>query len=98
MGCGRTVGIVSPRRISRAGGAIVWANWCRSRRECVGELVQVDGSEHWWFEGRGPQCTLLVFVDDATSRLNAIAVLPEKSFIRGVPFWLPICARDGQPT
>ena len=41
----------------------------RSRRECVGELVQVDGSEHWWFEDRGPQCTLLVFVDDATSRL-----------------------------
>ena len=41
----------------------------RSRRECVGELVQVDGCEHWWFEDRGPQCTLLVFVDDATSRL-----------------------------
>ena len=41
----------------------------RRRRECVGELVQVDGSEHWWFEDRGPQCTLLVFVDDATSRL-----------------------------
>ena len=41
----------------------------RPRRECVGELVQVDGSEHWWFEDRGPQCTLLAFVDDATSRL-----------------------------
>ncbi len=41
----------------------------RPRRECVGELVQVDGCEHWWFEDRGPQCTLLVFVDDATSRL-----------------------------
>ena len=41
----------------------------RPRRECVGELVQIDGCEHWWFEDRGPQCTLLVFVDDATSRL-----------------------------
>ena len=41
----------------------------RPRRDCVGELVQVDGSKHWWFEDRGPQCTLLVFVDDATSRL-----------------------------
>ncbi len=41
----------------------------RHRRECVGELVQVDGCEHWWFEDRGPQCTLLVFIDDATSRL-----------------------------
>ena len=27
----------------------------RSRRECVGELVQIDGCEHWWFEDRGPQ-------------------------------------------
>jgi transposase len=34
----------------------------RPRRACVGELVQVDGCEHWWFEDRGPQCTLLVFV------------------------------------
>ncbi len=41
----------------------------RRRRECVGELVQIDGSEHAWFEGRGPGCTLLAFVDDATSRL-----------------------------
>ena len=41
----------------------------RHRRECIGELVQVDGCEHWWFEDRGPQCTLLVLVDDATSRL-----------------------------
>src|ERR1700746_1908718 len=40
----------------------------RPRRDCVGELVQVDGSEHWWFEDRGPQCTLLVFVDDAPGR------------------------------
>jgi len=41
----------------------------RNRRECVGELIQIDGSPHWWFEDRGPKCTLLVFIDDATSRL-----------------------------
>jgi hypothetical protein len=41
----------------------------RNRRDCLGELVQIDGSEHWWFEDRGPQCTLLVYIDDATSRL-----------------------------
>src|SRR3954451_14651483 len=41
----------------------------RYRRDCVGELVQIDGSEHGWFEARGPPCTLLVFVDDATSLL-----------------------------
>ena len=41
----------------------------RRRRECLGELVQIDGSEHRWFEDRGEMCTLLEFVDDATSRL-----------------------------
>ncbi|MFA8363063.1 hypothetical protein ACEPT7_34920, partial [Burkholderia ubonensis] len=35
----------------------------------LGELIQIDGSEHRWFEERAPQCTLLVYVDDATSRL-----------------------------
>lgn len=33
------------------------------------ELIQIDGSEHHWFEDRGSACTLLVYVDDATSRL-----------------------------
>ncbi|MGS0979383.1 ISNCY family transposase [Burkholderia glumae] len=41
----------------------------RARRACLGELIQIDGSEHAWFEERAPQCTLLVYVDDATSRL-----------------------------
>lgn len=41
----------------------------RPRRFCVGELVQLDGSDHDWFEGRGPRCVLLVFIDDATSRI-----------------------------
>ena len=43
-------------------------NW-RERRACVGMLVQLDGSEHDWFEGRGQKCALLVFIDDATSRI-----------------------------
>ena len=41
----------------------------RLRRECFGELIQIDGSDHHWFEERGPSCTLLVFIDDATSTL-----------------------------
>lgn len=41
----------------------------RPRRACLGEMIQVDGSEHDWFEGRGPRCTLMAFIDDATSRL-----------------------------
>src|SRR3989441_5873648 len=45
----------------------------RPRRACFGELVQIDGSEPAWLEARGPVCTLLVYVDDATSRLMELA-------------------------
>lgn len=41
----------------------------RERRARRGELVQIDGSAHDWFEGRAPRCTLLVFIDDATGQL-----------------------------
>src|SRR5206468_521234 len=51
----------------------------RHRRDCLGELVQVDGCEHRWFEDRGPPCTLLVFVDDATSRLMHLRFVPSES-------------------
>jgi transposase len=43
----------------------------RERRACFGELLQLDGSEHDWFEGRGERCVLMVAVDDATSRTDA---------------------------
>jgi transposase len=41
----------------------------RDRRTRRGELVQLDGSPFDWFEGRAPECTLLVFIDDATNEL-----------------------------
>lgn len=41
----------------------------RERRSCVGELVQLDGSDHFWFEDRGPRCWLIAYIDDATSRI-----------------------------
>ena len=43
----------------------------RARRECFGELVQADGSQHDWLEGRGPAMVLLVLIDDATSKVVA---------------------------
>ena len=43
----------------------------RERRACFGELVQADGSLHDWLEGRGETMTLLVMIDDATSRALA---------------------------
>src|SRR5580698_8360604 len=51
----------------------------RRRRECLGELVQIDGSEHAWFENRGEMCTLLAFVDDATSRLMRLRFVASES-------------------
>jgi hypothetical protein len=42
----------------------------RERRPRFGELIQIDGSAHAWFEQRGPHCCLLVFIDDATSRIT----------------------------
>jgi hypothetical protein len=51
----------------------------RSRRECFGELVQIDGSDHRWFADRAGPCTLLVFIDDATSMLMELRFVPSES-------------------
>ena len=48
----------------------------RERRACLGELVQIDGSPHAWFEERGEKCNLLVFIDDATGRLMELYFTP----------------------
>jgi hypothetical protein len=51
----------------------------RERRPCRGELVQIDGSPHDWFEGRGPRCTLIVFIDDASGELLALRFAPSET-------------------
>ena len=43
----------------------------RERRACAGELVQIDGSHHDWFEGRRGPCVLMVMIDDATGLTEA---------------------------
>jgi transposase len=52
----------------------------RERRACFGELVQMDGADHDWFEGRSERCTLLVMIDDATGKLGALSFVPEETF------------------
>lgn len=47
----------------------VETHFWRERKETIGEMVQLDGSDHDWFEGRAERCTLLAFIDDATSRI-----------------------------
>lgn len=51
----------------------------RARRQYFGELIQIDGSEHRWFEDRGPYCTVLTYVDDATSRLQLLRFVESES-------------------
>jgi len=51
----------------------------RRRRDCLGELVQIDGSDHAWFEDRAPPCTVLAFIDDATSRLMQVRFVASES-------------------
>lgn len=51
----------------------------RERRARFGELIQIDGSPHDWFEGRGPRCTLIVFIDDATGRLTSLRFVPAET-------------------
>ena len=51
----------------------------RKRRPRFGELIQIDGSPHDWFEGRGPRCTLIVFIDDATGHLTVLRFAPVES-------------------
>ena len=41
----------------------------RQRKEHRGEMLQMDGSHHDWFEGRGPWCVLMAYIDDATGRV-----------------------------
>jgi transposase len=43
----------------------------RERRECFGQMVQLDGSHHDWFEGRRDKAVLMVMVDDATNHTGA---------------------------
>jgi len=48
------------------------AHQTRPRRELFGELIQIDASIHDWFEGRGDKCALIVFIDDATSKITGL--------------------------
>lgn len=51
----------------------------RLRRECYGELVQIDGSDHRWFEDRDAPCTLIIAVDDATGAIQEMRFVPSES-------------------
>ena len=51
----------------------------RERRAMLGIMIQLDGSPHDWFEGRVAWCTLLVFIDDATSKILCLEFAESES-------------------
>jgi transposase len=69
----------------------------RERRACFGELEQMDGTDHDWFEGRGERCSLLVMIDDATGRLGALLFVPEESFFGYGALLRQYLADQGRP-
>lgn len=69
----------------------------RYRRDCRGELIQVDGSKHWWFEDRGPQCTLLVYIDDASSELMQLRMVESESTFAYMEATREYIERHGKP-
>jgi transposase len=69
----------------------------RERRACYGELIQIDGSEHDWFEGRSPKCTLLVFIDDATGKLMELLFVPAETFFAYCEITRLYLQRYGKP-
>ena len=66
-----TEGLWKPKKVKK-----LVVHQMRERRACLGELVQIDGSPHAWFEERGEKCNLLVFIDDATGRLMELYFTP----------------------
>lgn len=68
----------------------------RERRSAIGEMIQFDGSDHDWFEGRHPSCTLLVAIDDASNKVFARMASSENSE-DVMRTWKSYCERFGIP-
>ncbi len=85
-------GLWKPRRAPKA-----VVHQMRERRECLGELVQIDGSPHAWFEERGPACSLLVLIDDATGKLLGLLLVKQESFHAYAALVRAYFERHGKP-
>jgi transposase len=88
VGCG----LWQPRRQRRKR-----AFQLRERRPRLGELVQIDGSPHAWFETRGERCTLIVFIDDATGRIPYARFVPAETTRAYLQALRSYVTRHGRP-
>jgi transposase len=68
----------------------------RERRAAIGSLIQFDGSPHDWFEGRGPVCSLLVAIDDASNRC-VLRFVSAEGTEHVLGFWRDYVKRLGIP-
>lgn len=69
----------------------------RERRAREGELTQIDGSPHDWFEGRGPKCSLLHCIDDATGKMMAAKFAPSEALWPYFSLMETYLKRHGRP-
>ena len=85
-------GLWKPRKTKK-----VVTHQLRERRACFGELIQIDGSPHDWFEGRAEPCVLLVFIDDATGQVVQLRFVESESFFSYCQAAEGYFQRDGKP-
>ena len=69
----------------------------RLRRSNEGELVQVDGSPHDWFEGRSDKCSLLGYIDDATGKIKHLKFAPSESTKAYFEAFIEYFLKNGKP-
>jgi len=69
----------------------------RERAACMGQLVQVDGSDHDWLEERGPKLTLIVSVDDATGKILGATFREEEDTMGYMLVLDDVCHHWGRP-
>lgn len=70
----------------------------RYRRDCLGELIQIDGSHHDWFEGRSDKCCLIVYIDDATSQLMSLRFTNAETTLDYMAITREYIMQYGKPT
>lgn len=101
--CGIRIGTETVRKLMILGG--LWQPhrrrakhraW-RERRPCVGMLTQLDGSPHAWFEDRGDPCTLIDYIDDATSRIQHLEFVDEEDTLNLMRTTKTYLRKHGRP-
>jgi hypothetical protein len=69
----------------------------RARKENYGEMEQFDGSYEHWFEDRGPECCLLLAIDDATGDITHAKFDVNEGVKAVFKFWLEYNEKNGLP-